>query len=1150
MTSGCDKIWRSKLCRSMRITLLVLFAAVSQIFATDLYSQSTRLSLDMKNTEIKDVLQVIENRTPFFFMYNAAQVDVANKVNIQCENMSVPEILDVLFHDTNVIYEINNRQIALSVVESNSSQQARKVSGRVIDSSGSPLPGVTVVLKGTTQGLITDADGRYSLSNIPANAILQFSFVGMKLQEIVVGAQTNINVTMTEETIGIQEVVAVGYGTMSREKITTSITKFDTEVLKNVPFSHLGSALQGTVSGLRVAQKDGQPGMSPTIVIRGGTSLSNPDGSAPLYIVDGVVRPRLTDLNQNEIESMEILKDAAATSIYGAKGANGVILITTKSGKAGKFEVSYSTNVTLSTPTMVYDFLPARDWLYYMRTGVALRAATLHSDFSSFLDGPWAFGTGNDLTKNTFYTTQYLTPENQHKLNEGWQSMPDPLNPEKTIIFDEYDYYDLLFRNALSQNHLLTASGGNERATFNIMLGYENDQGLVKISGYKRYNANISGSLKINNKLRVNARVMYSNSFQEQDREYEYSFNRVEAPTAKVYFEDGTLSQGYSTNLGNPLYRYTIYDQDNDEDNTTFSVGGRWDILPGLAFEPQFSLYLIHRNMWYFVKAHYSGHNYESDRFAEANFSKTTQPQADLVLSYKKDLDKHHFDTRVGYSYYSQEYYYLYAAGYGATSDFIPTLNACSEMDDIYSTVDEVAYMGYFGRINYDYNNKYLVTLTGRYDGASQLGKNNRWGLFPGVSVGWNIHNEEFWPLADLLNVKLRGSYGVNGNISGIGSTTAQGSYSVGSQYAGNGTFTNSGMVNESLSWERSKTFNIGADIGLFNKRITMMIDVYRRVTDDLLSNMSLPPSTGWSSIYTNLSSLENKGVDFELSANILPATSAIQWNFSFNAAYVKNKILKLPDNGVENNRIGGELVWDPEAKKEVWKGGLQEGGRIGDMYAYKQTGIYQTDAEAAAGPVDMIIVGDDKTKYAGSVNWLDVDGNNIINSLDRVYMGNQYPDFYGGFSNSLSYKNFNLVVRADYTTGHTKINNTRARFLTCSQGQNHLITEVYKSWQKEGDKTDIPKFYWADQNQLNINRGSSLIYEKADYLALREVTLAYTFPKSLLKNVVSGLSINLTGSNLYYFTKANGTSTEVGGEDNGRYPLPRNFTFGAKITL
>ncbi len=1149
MTSGRD-IWRSKLCRSMRIILFVLFAAVSQVFATDLYSQSTRLSLDMKNTEIKDVLQVIESRTPFFFMYNAAQVDVTNKVNIQCENMSVPEILDVLFRDTNVAFDINNRQIALTVVESSSSQQARKVSGRVTDSSGSPLPGVTVVLKGTTHGLVTDADGKYSLSNIPANTILQFSFVGMKLQEVAVGSQTNINVTMIEETIGIEEVVAVGYGTMSREKITTSITKFDTEVLKNVPFSNLGTALQGTVSGLRVAQSDGQPGSNPTIVIRGGTSLNNPDGSAPLYIVDGVVRPRLTDLNSDEIESMEILKDAAATSIYGAKGANGVVLITTKSAKAGKFELSYSTNITLSTPTMVYDFMPAKDWLYYMRTGAAARAASSHSDFSSYLDGPWSFGTGNDLTNNTFYTTQYLTSENQHKLNEGWQSMPDPLEPSKTIIFDEYDYYDLLFRNALSQKHSLTASGGNEMALFNIILGYENDQGLVKISGYKRYNANISGSIKVNDKIKVNARVMYSNSSQDRDREYEYSFNRVEAPTAKVYFEDGTLSQGYSTNLGNPLYRYTIYDQDNEEDNTTFSIGGRWDILPGLAFEPQFSLYMIQAHSRYFEKAHYSGNNYENTRYCEADFSKISQPQADLVLSYKKDLNKHHFDARAGYSYYSQDYDYLYGRGVGATTDFIPTLNAITQMKRIKGTVDQVAYIGYFGRLNYDFSNKYLVTLTGRYDGASQLGKDSRWGLFPGVSLGWNLHNEEFWPLANLLNVKLRGSYGVNGNISGIGSYAAKGSYSIGGRYAGHGTFTNTEMVNDALSWERSKTFNIGADIGLFDKRITMMIDVYRRNTDDLLAGMTLPPSSGWSSIVTNLAGMQNKGFDFELSANILPATSAIQWNFSFNAAYVKNKILKLPDNGVENNRIGGTLVWDAKAGKEVWKGGLQEGGRPGEMYAFKQIGIYQTDAEAAAGPYDMLVIGDNKTKYAGSVNWLDVDGNKIINSLDRVYMGNQYPNFYGGFSNSFSYKNFNFVVRADYMTGHTKINNTRARFLTCNQGQNHLITEVYKSWQKEGDKTDIPKFYWADQNQNNINRGSSLIFEKADYLALREITLGYTFPKSVLKNIISGLSLNVTGSNLYYFTKANGTNTEVGGEDNGNYPLPRNFTFGAKITL
>ena len=331
-----------------------------------------------------------------------------------------------------------------------------------------------------------------------------------------------------------------------------------------------------------------------------------------------------------------------------------------------------------------------------------------------------------------------------------------------------------------------------------------------------------------------------------------------------------------------------------------------------------------------------------------------------------------------------------------------------------------------------------------------------------------------------------------------------------------------------------------------------ILFDVYRRVTDNLLTNMSLPESTGFGGILTNLGSLENKGVEIEISSRLLSPESPVQWDVAFNASKVRNKILTLPHNGVENNRIGGIYTWDPARGDYAWLGGLQEGGRIGELYAYKQLSIYKTDEEAASGPADLIVPGVDKRKYGGDVNWLDLDANGQIDERDRVHVGNIYPVWTGGFTNSLRFKNFDFTVRMDYTTGHTIYNYVRA--LTTGQfaGFIGLSSDVKRSWQNQGDITDIPRFYWDDSSvQSNIYRGNSNFYEKGDFLSMREITLSYNLPNTVNEKLgISNLRINITGNNVYYFTGFKGLNPEFGGDDSGRYPIPRNIIFGVRITL
>jgi TonB-linked SusC/RagA family outer membrane protein len=517
-------------------------------------------------------------------------------------------------------------------------------------------------------------------------------------------------------------------------------------------------------------------------------------------------------------------------------------------------------------------------------------------------------------------------------------------------------------------------------------------------------------------------------------------------------------------------------------------------------------------------------------------------------------MNKHNFDARIGYEYFRVDNMSLSAGGRGAATDIIPTLNASAQPTSVNGSESRRVNIGYFSRINYNYDQKYLFSLTARYDGASNLGNNYKWGFFPGVSAGWNLHREQFWtPLSGIINqLKIRGSYGVNGNISGLGDYQAQGEYAVGSKYDGYAAIQNSVLANQNLQWEQAKTIDFGVDAGFFNGRVNLVFDWYNRITDNLLTSLTLPHSTGFSGITTNLGSLENRGIELELLGHLFPETNPFQWDASFNVSKVRNKILSLPDNGVENNRTGGFYVWDSSKNDYAWLGGLQEGGRIGDMYAYKQLRIYPTDEEAARGPIDNIVPGTDKTKHGGDVDWFDADNNGIIDEKDRVYVGNPYPNWTGGFSNYLSYKNIMLTVRLDYTLGHTIYYETGARLLGNFSGHAGLSAEINKSWQNQGDITDIPKYYWADQNQKsNLYRGNSRYYQSGDFLSIREVSLSYSIPSAILAKIhISNLRVNISGNNLFYFTKYEGLNPEEGGTDNGRYPLSRNIILGLHLSF
>lgn len=1043
------------------------------------------------------------------------------------------------------------------------------VNGTVADEQG-PLIGVSILVKNTTIGTITDIDGNYEITAQSPNDTLVFSYLGYTTVEMPINGRSEINLSMQSSTSVLDEIVIIGYGEQSRATLTTSIAKLDDRVLENIPYSNAASALQGSVAGLRVQTTSGQPGAAPNIVLRGGTSINDPDGATPLYIVDGVIRDNINDLNPNDIESLQVLKDAASTSIYGARGSNGVIIITTKSGTYGESRISYNYSLGMANLAERYDLVDARDYIYYGRLGVAATGER-HPERLSRLDLPVGYGIGNDLTNNTGFTPQYLTAENEHKLNEGWESMPDPIDPSQTIIFKNTDWQDILFRTGITHDHYLSFSGGNDKSNFDLGVGYQDSEGVGIETGYQRFTAKLNGDLRVRDNITVFGKVNFSNSTDQTVYNTNHLFQRALGlpPTAKYAFEDGTLAPGQNRSIGNPAYHLNNIDRNRDIKRLTLIIGGNWEILPGLTFEPYASLYVAQDRIDQFQKSYFNNATQFIDsRNATGFFSDYQTKQYEGVLTYSKSFNNsHNFQIKGGTSYYDRGAYELEAEGRGAASDLISTLNAAAEPTSVSSELTSQRIVGYFGRVTYDFQRKYLFSASARYDGASNLGANNKWGFFPGVSAGWNIHREDFWDgLPKLFSaLKLRGSYGVNGNLGNLSDFHAQGQYSVGQIYNGVAAVQNTRLANQDLKWEESKTFDVGFDLGLMDNRINVLFDFYRRVTDNLLTNLDLPHNTGFTSILTNLGSLENKGVELDINATVVNTPGGFQWDVNFNASYNKNKILKLPENGNENNRIGGFEVFDPGSGEYVWVAGLQEGQPFGDLYTYQKIGVYATDEEAAAGPIDLLVPGADKTKVGGDAIFLDVDGNGEIDTRDRVYAGNIFPDWTGGFSNFFSYKGLSLTIRTDFAIGHTIRNRTSATFMGQWQGDIGILSDVRNSWENQGDVTNVPRYYWADQLAQNSNfrRGgpsdaagnifiNSDFNEKGDFINLREVTLAYNFSGLgfLEKAKIASLRIFATGSNLNYFTGYNGLMPEQGGLDNGRYPNPRTFTFGANVSF
>ena len=1034
-------------------------------------------------------------------------------------------------------------------------QEERTLKGNVVDQNGEPVVGAVVFIKGTTNGTSTDSNGAFKMF-IPAGEIqIETHCIGYKTDErLITAKESNVNITLREEAMNLDEVVVVGYGEFSRKSITSAIAKLDGDELADLPASSLNETLKGKIAGLHIVQTDNTPGGGFSMKIRGGSSITN--GNEPLVYVDGVERSMST-IDPNDVASIEVLKDAASSAVYGARGSNGVILVTTKKGGYERpVRVTFEAKVAYQEPETKRDFLNAEEYISILRPAVAIS----QSPTWNFNSG-WSASSGN--SGSSIYSTRYYNEGDV--LPAGWKTMVDPIDNTKMLMFCDTDWQSIMFRPAFWQNYYIGIDGGGKNVRYSGSASYVDDQGIGLATGYKKFSVKSNAEAKIGKKLTATLNMSYQYTDQDAYANQRDAISRglSATPTQITYFEDGTPAQGYNNTSQTPIY-YTYYSDNTDvRQYLTLNGGLKLDILPGWTANVSGSMFNLLTDQTTFLRANM----YDSSRPATSYHSSTMRLKMDAYTQYQHTwADSHNFNAMVGYSYQNRMFKSMEATGSGGSSDKISTINA-SSLTTGTSTGNQDVQIGFFGRVNYDYKSRYLLTLVARYDASSKFMKANRWGFFPGISGGWIVTEEPFMKDVNWLDyLKARVSYGLTGN-NNIGINDAQGNYNATYVYNGNAAIRGTAMPNENLFWETTKQLDLGIEFGVLDNRIYLSADYYDKYTTNLLYDMHLPNTSGYSSVTTNMGTVRFWGWEFDLTTKNIDRKD-FSWESKLIMNFNKNIVVKLPDNGMDRNRTsaGGYTMYSNG--DGTYFGGLAEGEPLYRFYGYKAIDIYQTDEEAAQAPYDELARGynyKDGTivagrKFAGDYNWADRNGDNrITKGQDLFCLGVTEPVMTGGFNNSFRFKDFSLNIYLDYAVGHSIYDDSLGRYFYATFSCNYALSSYVKDcWKKPGDVTRWAKF-WANDSgagQDNFNRMSNIFTYRGDYLCVREISLSYNVPKNFCKKLhMDGLQITLSGNNLHYFTAVKGISPEIGTAstyDSGyaNYPPARRISLGLKLTF
>ena len=1145
----------------MRLVFFFLCLSMFTAVATETYSQSTKLSLSLNDVTIGDVLRNIEDQSEFRFFYTD-KVSTEKKISVDFRKTTINEVLDELFKDTNISYRVVGRQIALFKNGGNpeflQSGQSHEVKGKVTNTAGDPIPGATIAIKGTTSGTITDVNGNYSLPKVSEGAILIFTFVGMKSQEIKPEGKSTINVKLEEETIGIEEVVAIGYGTQKKRDMIGSIASLNADEVKKMAPVSVESTLQGMAAGVQVNSGAGIPGAPQQIKIRGVGSISS--GTDPLWIVDGIPivsgpidqsfngetsQSILAMINPNDIESIQVLKDAAATSIYGSRGSNGVILVTTKTGKKGQTKIDLDIKSGVS------------DWA---KTNIGYANG---KDYISIMD----------LAMKNIGAGQY-DPANVVKQLDG---------ATETITRDEAlnnntNWIDAISHTGSFYEANLSVSQGSEKGNSYLSLKYRSDDSNLKFNSMESYSANIN----LNYNLMKNFDLGYHllASYTDNDRVKSGDgkqgaggwgqVNSNSLPWMKIYDSNGFNGYWNSRASVNALAGVDpINSQSNLKTiNVLSGLNATWKLpIEGLSLKGEFGMnYVANRS-----RSWRSDALLVNGAVAQETQYETSTTNYNAYFNYDVPLPKIHvLNIVAGVENTRQIAHAMSLNGTGLVGKF-PEVGTPNVLSGNSSLGGESYLRGFFGRANYKLDNKYLAGVSVRRDGISKFTADNRWATFLSGSLGWIISEEKFFHFKSVSLLKLRGSYGQTGNTnipSGI-TTDGWGINSGSSTLASTNNTYLAFIGNSDIKWETTNSLDAGIDYGFFGNRINGSLAYYQKKVSNMLLAVTLPPSAGiWEAqnyCWQNIGDMKNDGFEFNVNS-VIYNKHDFSFNLGFNISTNKNKVLSL-DPASDANHVGILQAAEEGIIRTITKSGLP----WGTYYMAEYAGV---DSQKGIPLIYEVKTLDDGTT-AHTGNIIPATNENMSNNRMMLKGKTALPKLLGGFNTNFTYKQFDLSLVWSFVTGNYIYNRVYQSSMTPNQGMlvlnKKLLTE---SWTKPGDKT-----YWPQVVAANLymydnagnpttsgvaygsdnNTPSSQYLEKGDYLKLRNVTLGYTIPSDLINRYkINSARIYLSASNLLTFTKFSGYNPEAGIDQatGGSYsvftsmPASRTFMFGLSLNF
>ncbi|SHM76754.1 TonB-linked outer membrane protein, SusC/RagA family [Cyclobacterium lianum] len=1106
-----------------------------------------QVQIQAHNQKLVTVLAELEQQTDFIFAYNQEVAKDKTRISLNLSTdlksmlKKITEQVDYDFKRVNEqIYVVKSEVLYREHGIDESGEEAElwadvEISGTVTDERGAPIPGATVIIDGTSTGTVTDIDGNFSI-DADEGDVIRISFIGYQTQSVSIGNQTNLQIVLTEDQSSLEEVLVVGYGTQKKEDVTGAVSSVNQEAIKNLPVSTLDQKMVGQVAGVQIQQVSGAPGAGTSVKIRGSGSLGA--GNEPLYVIDGM--PYSSGMNQtlnplmfidpNNIESITILKDASSTAIYGSRGANGVIMITTKKGEYEQTNVNFSSMVGVQQVPQKGrpNLLNQREFAQFQRDRIDIGVRQTENREPNLNDYP-----------------------------EEYRNL-DALSGPGT------DWYDLVLQSASIQDHNFSLQKGTKDSRINFSLGYFKQEGVLKHTGIERFSSNLGIETNVSDKIKLGASIQPT--FIKQDRA-NTNLNRGDVlgvsiwanPISTPYDENGNLkpyivapqSRFHSAwSFANPLF---VLQESHRQQNTFQNLGIAYaevEILPNLRFRSSLNTIFEVSKFEQFIPSTVGDSNRPptpGTGFSSNSRSNSFDWLIENTVNYDLTKGDHRINALLGYTTQKFTSNSISLAADPFPNDLIRTINAAQAIESWGEVVNEWSMISYLGRINYAWKDKYLLTTTFRSDGSSRFGRENRYALFPSLAAAWRISRESFFSDINWIDeLKLRASYGKSGN-NNIGNYAHLATISAGSYVFDDNQVTASsvGLSNPFLTWEESNQFDLGLDFLFLDSRLSLLVDLYRRESNNMLLNDVIPAITGFNSQTINQGNVRNTGLEIALGGT--PYEGEFTWNINANIAFNRNEVIALNDNTVRI--LAGNNDGNPTHISVVGK-------PIGQFYGFVLEGVYT--------PEDLENPAIIKTPqvYEGNVKYRDVNGDSLINDvLDYTIIGNPHPDFIFGLTNNFAYKGIDLGIIINGQQGGQVMNGLR-QTTDNLQGFFNVDRDWENRWRSREDPGDgihsgIPQVRpsWG-------HRVSTLWVEDASYLRISNLTLGYTFSGKLMERlrILKGSRIYMTVQNLAMFTNykganpegqaANQNNTLVPGFDMTSYPLSRTTSLGINLSF